>query len=313
MSRNDIPFQGRIDKGRKMRQNKGFFGQQISLKDKVAIVTGASRGIGRAIAIELAKNGVHVLINYNRQKEKAEEVKAEAEKIRTKAEIFQSDIGDLSTHGKMLNYAVDRFGKVDILVNNAGITHVSDILEEKPGDYDKIMRVNLRGPHFLTQLVANQMVENKISGCIVYILSISDHFASDNRPAYCISKAGLAMDMQLYAGRLAEHSIKVNGVEAGVIDTDMSHARIADYEKSADKGYFTMYRTGSPEDVAQGVIYAMKIYETGAIVPATGGILGRYLNLRTLKENCQDCLDCQDCFFTYQSAICNRGVTCYRI
>lgn len=264
-----------------MRQDKGFFDRQISLKGKVAIVTGASRGIGRGIAIECAKNGIHVLINYNRSREKAEEVKAEIKNLGEKAEVFQADIGDLSTHREMLNYALDKFGKVDILVNNAGITHVSDVLKEKPEDYDKIMRVNLRGPHFLTQTVANYMVENKAPGCIIYTLSISDRFASDNRPAYCISKAGLAMDMLVYAGRLAEHSIKVNGVEAGIIDTDMSHARIGDYEKSADKGYFLMYRTGYPEDVAKSVIYATKIYDTGAIIPATGGVLGRYLNLRT--------------------------------
>jgi len=108
-------------------------------------------------------------------------------------------------------------------------------------------------------------------------------FASDNRPAYCISKAGLAMDMQLYAGRLAEYSIKVNGVEAGIIDTDMSHTRIADYEEAAEKGYFSMYRTGAPEDVAKSVIYAMKIYDTGALIPTSGGILARYLNLRTQR------------------------------
>jgi len=261
-------------------RNKGFFEQDISLKDKVAIVTGASRGIGRGIAIELAKNGIHVLINYNRSEQKAKEVKEEAKKFGVKAEIFQADVGKLDTHEKMVNYAVEKFGQIDILINNVGITHVSDILEEKPSDFDKIMQVNLRGPHFLTQFVANYMVENNIPGCIIYTHSISDRFASDNRPAYCISKAGLVMDMKLYAGRLAEHSIKVNGVEVGIVDTDMSHARLGDYEKSADNGYFLIYRTGTPEDVAKSVIYAMKIYDTGVMIPTTGGILGRYLNLR---------------------------------
>lgn len=91
------------------------------------------------------------------------------------------------------------------------------------------------------------------------------------------------MDMRLYAGRLAEHSIKVNGVEVGIIDTDMSHVRLDDYERSADRGYFLMYRTGIPEDVAKSVIFAMKIYDTGVLIPTTGGILGRYLNLRMQK------------------------------
>lgn len=263
-----------------MKENRGFFSKNISLQDKVAIVTGASRGIGRGIAVEFAKNRINVLINYNRSSEKAKHLKAEIERIGGKAEVFQADIGDISTHREMLNCVLNKFGKVDILVNNAGITNVSDILEEKPEDYDKIMRVNLRGAHFLTQTVANYMTENDIAGCIIYILSISDRFASDNRPAYCISKAGLAMDMLLYAGRLAEHSIKVNGVEAGIIDTDMSRVRLDDYEKASDRGYFLMYRTGSPEDVAKSVIYAMKAYETGVIIPATGGILGRHLNLR---------------------------------
>ena len=116
------------------------------------------------------------------------------------------------------------------------------------------------------------------------ILSISDTVASDNRTAYCISKAGLEMSMRAYAGRLAAHGIKVNGIAAGVIDTDLSRVRIPDYEEAAEKGYIFMVRAGAPEDVAHATISAMKLYDTGVVIPAAGGVMTPLLNLRSMIE-----------------------------
>ena len=267
-----------------LEQDLGFFATDISLEGKSAIVTGSSRGIGRAIAIELARQGTDVLVNYNNNREAAEEVKNEIEKFGQRAVIVQADVSDLAQHQKLLDMAVDAFGRVDILVNNAGITRIADILEESEEDFDILIKTNLKAPHFLTQRVANYMIAEGIRGCIVYTLSISDSLASDNRAAYCISKAGLEMDMKVYAGRLAEEGIKVNGIEAGVIDTDLSRIRIPDYEEASKKGYVFMVRPGKPEDIAYAAIAAMKIYDTGRLIPAAGGTMTHLLNLRMMTE-----------------------------
>ena len=262
----------------------GFFATDISFENSAAIVTGSSRGIGRAIAIELARQGADVLINYNQNKDAAEEVQAEIEALGRKGVIIQTDISEIDSHEKLLQTAHKTFGKVNILINNAGITRIADILDETPEQFDLLVNTNLKAPHFLTQRVANYMVENEIRGCIIYTLSISDSMASDNRTAYCISKAGLEMSMRAYAGRLAPHGIKVNGIAAGVIDTDLSRVRIPDYEEAAEKGYIFMVRPGTPEDVAQATIAAMKLYDTGVVLPASGGVMTPLLNLRSMSE-----------------------------
>ena len=260
----------------------GFFATDVSFEDSAAIVTGASRGIGRAIAIELARQGADVLINYNQNRDAAQTVQREVEALGRKAVIVQADISDLDGHAKLLDTACNAFGKVDILINNAGITRIADILEETPEQFDLLVNTNLKAPHFLTQRVANYMVDNNIRGCIIYTLSISDTMASDNRTAYCISKAGLEMSMRAYAGRLAAHGIKVNGIAAGVIDTDLSRVRIPDYEEAAEKGYIFMVRPGTPADVAQATIAAMRLYDTGVVLPASGGVMTPLLNLRSM-------------------------------
>lgn len=260
----------------------GFFATDVSLTDTAAIVTGASRGIGRAIAIELARQGADVLINYNQNRKAAREAQHAVEALGRKAVIIQADISDLKAHQKLIDTALDAFGKVDILINNAGITRIADILEETPNQFDLVVNTNLKAPHFLTQRVANYMVANQIRGCIIYTLSISDTMASDNRTAYCISKAGLEMSMRAYAGRLATHGIKVNGIAAGVIDTDLSRVRVPDYEEAAAKGYIFMVRPGTPEDVAHATVAAMKLYDTGVVLPAAGGVMTPLLNLRTM-------------------------------
>ena len=262
----------------------GFFDTNVSFENSAAIVTGASRGIGRAIAIELARQGADVLINYNQNRKAAETVQREVEALDKKAVIIQADISDLNTHAKLLQTAHDAFGKVNILINNAGITRIADILQETPEQFDLLQNTNLKAPHFLTQRVANYMIENEIPGCIIYTLSISDTMASDNRTAYCISKAGLEMSMRAYAGRLAMHNIKVNGIAAGVINTDLSRVRIPDYEEAAEKGYIFMVRPGTPDDVAHATIAAMRLYDTGVVLPASGGVMTPLLNLRSMSE-----------------------------
>ena len=265
-----------------MLQDQGFFSKNILLEGKSAVVTGSSRGIGRAIAIELARQGCDVLVNYSRNQSAATEVKEAIIQQGRKSIIFQANVGNLSHHQPLIEAAIDAFGKVDLLINNAGITIISDVLAESEKDYDAVMDVNLKGPHFLTQRVANYMIEKKIKGCIIYTLSISDTLASDNRAAYCMSKAALEMGMKVYAGRLVEKGIKVNGVEVGVTNTDLARVRIPDYIEASEKGYITMFRPGEPEDVANAVMAGIKIYDTGVMIPCAGGVMTPLLNLRKM-------------------------------
>jgi len=264
--------------------DEGFFVPDVSLRGRAAIVTGSSRGIGRAIATELARQGCDVVVNYHKDSQAAREVKAEIEGLGGRAVVVQCDISDLGQHQKLIDAAVDAFGRLDVLVNNAAAVAVADVLEETPEGFDAILGTNLRATHFLTQRVANHMIASRRPGCIVYSLSINATLASDNRPSYCMSKAALAMSMRLFAGRLAEHGIKVNGVEVAVTDTDFVRIRIPDYVDAAKKGYIMMPRPATPRDMAIAAVAAMKLFDTGAIIPASGGIMARLLNLRQMTE-----------------------------
>jgi NAD(P)-dependent dehydrogenase (short-subunit alcohol dehydrogenase family) len=265
-------------------EDLGFFATDVSLAGKCAIVTGSSRGIGRAIALELAREGCDVLVNYLRDRAAAEAVAGEIAGLGRRAVVVQADVGDLGQHPKLVDAALVAFGRIDLLINNAGIVRVTDVLEETVDDFDAVIDTNLKAPHFLTQRVVNYMIANRIRGCIIYTLSMNDRLASDNRPAYCISKAGLEMSMKLFAGRVAEHLIKVNGVQVGATDTDLVRVRIPEYQDAARKGYISMVRPGVPEDMARATIAAIKLYETGAQIPATGGIMTGLLNLRRMTE-----------------------------
>ena len=150
-----------------MIQDQGFFSKNVLLEGKSAVVTGSSRGIGRAIALELARQGCDVLVNYSRNQSAATEVQQEIIQQGRKSIIFQADVGNLSHHQPLIEAAIDAFGKVDLLVNNAGITIISDVLAESEQDYDTVMNVNLKGPHFLTQRFANYMIKEKTKGCII--------------------------------------------------------------------------------------------------------------------------------------------------
>jgi NAD(P)-dependent dehydrogenase (short-subunit alcohol dehydrogenase family) len=267
-----------------MKADAGFFAPDVSLEGRTAIVTGSSRGIGRATAIELARQGCNVVVNFNNSRAAGEEVLAEIEKIGRKAVLVQADISDIGQHQRLIDAAEDAFGRLDILINNAAQVTVADVLEEKPEGFDAVLHSNLRAPHFLTQRFANHMIKRGCPGSIVYMLSINATLASDNRPSYCVSKAGLTMSMRLFAGRLAEHGIKVNGVEVAITDTDFVHVRIPDYVDAAKKGYILMPRPATPRDMAVAALSAIKLFDTGAVIPASGGIMMPRLNLRQMTE-----------------------------
>lgn len=234
-----------------------------------AIVTGASRGIGRAIATELARTH-RVLGTYRGRRDAAETLRAE-----TGADITACDISCAADRESLITHARASFGQLDLLVNNAGIGQRErrDILDATEDSFDELTGTNLKGPHFLTQLAARWMLERG-AGRIVFITSISSYTASTNRAEYCISKAALSMSVALYAQRLAACGIQVFEIRPGVIRTDMIAAVEKSYEERIAAGLVPQRRMGEGADVAKAVraiADGLLDYATGQIINVDGG------------------------------------------
>jgi 3-oxoacyl-[acyl-carrier protein] reductase len=240
-----------------------------------AIVTGASRGIGRAIATDLAKTH-QVIGTYRGRLDAAESLQAE-----TGAGIFPCDISSSADRTALIAHARERLGRLDLLVNNAGITQRErrDILEATEESFDELIGTNLKGPHFLTQLAARWMLEQG-SGRIVFVTSLSSYAASVNRAEYCISKAAESMSVSLYAQRLAASGIQVFEIRPGIIRTDMIAAVEKSYEERIAAGLLPQRRMGEGSDVAKvvrAIADGLLDYSTGQIINVDGGF-----NLRSL-------------------------------
>jgi 3-oxoacyl-[acyl-carrier protein] reductase len=260
----------------------------MSKTNRTAIVTGASRGIGRAIAAALGSHGFNVVINYNSNAEAAKEAAGLVEAAGGKAAIVQADIGNLADHERVLKAAEDAFGAVDTLVNNAGIAPKvrADLLDAGPESFDDLIKTNLRGPYFLSQRLAKHMIANRAGYGdkplgIINISSISAYTASVNRGDYCVSKAGIGMMTQLFASRLAEEGIRVYEVRPGVIATDMTGPVKAKYDKLIlEDGITPIRRWGQPDDIGKAVLAIALGYlpfSTGEVVNVDGGFHMRRL------------------------------------
>jgi NAD(P)-dependent dehydrogenase (short-subunit alcohol dehydrogenase family) len=245
------------------------------MNQPTAIVTGGSRGIGRAIATELAKTH-RVIATYRGRKDAADALREE-----TGCEVFQCDISSGEDRVALLAFARQRFKKLDLLINNAGMAprERRDLLEATEESFDELISTNLKGPHFLTQQAARWMVETG-AGRIAFVTSISAYTASVNRAEYCISKAALSMTVALYAQRLAESGITVFEIRPGIIRTDM----IAKVEKAYDEkiaaGLLPQRRMGEAGDVAKAVraiADGLLDYSTGQILNVDGGFSLRSL------------------------------------
>lgn len=235
-----------------------------------AIVTGASRGIGRGIAIELARTH-RVIGTWLGSREHAESLKAE-----TGCEMFRCDISKPEDRAALMDFARETFPEgLDLLVNNAGMAprERRDVLEATEESFDELIATNLKGPHFLTQLGARWMTE-RLRGRIVFVSSISAFTASVNRAEYCISKAGVSMSRMIYAQRLAGENIQVFEIQPGVIRTDMIAKVEKLYEERIAGGLVPQGRMGEPRDIAR-VVRAIADgyldYCAGQIVHADGG------------------------------------------
>lgn len=235
----------------------------------VAIVTGASRGIGRGIALELARTHT-VIATYLGRRDAAESLAAECG-----ADIVQCDVGSPAGRDALIAHARDRYGRLDLLVNNAGIAprERRDILDATQESYDELLNTNLKGPHFLTQQAARLMVAQR-SGRIVFVTSISSYTASINRAEYCISKAGLSMSVALFAQRLAPENVQVFEVRPGIIRTDMIAKVEQVYEEKIQAGLLPQRRMGEAADVARAIraiADGLLDYSTGTVINVDGG------------------------------------------
>jgi NAD(P)-dependent dehydrogenase (short-subunit alcohol dehydrogenase family) len=235
----------------------------------VALVTGAGRGIGRAIAVELSKSHA-VVATYRENQEAAQMLRQE-----TGAEIVKSDISSGADRDQLVALLRANYGRLDLLVNNAGIAprERSDMLEATESSYDELLRTNLKGPHFLTQQIARWMIEQR-HGRIVFITSISSYTASTNRAEYCISKAGLSMSAALFALRLAPDNVQVFEIRPGIIRTDMIAAVEKSYEDKIAAGLLPQRRMGEPEDVARvirAIADGLLDYSAGQVIDVDGG------------------------------------------
>jgi len=256
----------------------------------VALITGASRGIGRGIALELAKVGYDLVVNYARNAAAARQTAADCVAAARsaggsiRAEICPADIASGADRRKLIQFTRENLSRLDLLVNNAGVAPEvrADILEANEESFDRLIAINVKGPYFLTQLAANWMIEQRKTGVppvpvqpkIVTITSVSAYAPSVNRGDYCLSKAALAMLTPLFAARLAEHGINVYEIRPGVIRTDMTGPVKEKYDKLINEGLTPIRRWGTPEDVGKAVAAIAQDllpFSTGEVINVDGG------------------------------------------
>ena len=249
---------------------------------KIALVTGGSRGIGFAIALELARNGYDLAINGIREEKKLGNVLEDVRDAGARVVYCRGDISVSAERQNVFNQVMSEFGRVNLLVNNAGVAPLErmDALDLTEESYDRVMRINLKGPYFLTRLIAARMIEQRIadsgfSGMVINIGSVSATVVSPNRAEYCISKAGYAMQSRIWAVRLAEYGIPVYEVRPGVIRTDMTSAVVGKYDRLIEEGLNIQPRWGSPDDVAASVVALARgsfPFSSGGVFMVDGGM-----------------------------------------
>ena len=244
------------------------------LDGKVALVTGASRGIGRAIALRLAEEGAKVAINYAGNVKAAEEVKAAIEEKGGKALLVQADVSDSAAAEAMVASVVEAFGTVDILVNNAGITRDALFARMKEEDFNAVINTNLKGVFHCTKAVTKLMMKQR-SGRIVNMASVVGVTGNAGQANYSAAKAGVIGFTKSVARELAGRGITVNSVAPGFIETDMT-AVLSDKVKEAMAEDIPLKRAGKPEDVANAVLFLASdnaAYITGQVLHVDGGMV----------------------------------------
>jgi glucose 1-dehydrogenase len=247
------------------------------LDNKVAIVTGANSGIGRAIALGLAKAGASVTIDYVTDPESAEALEQEINKLGEKTLMVDADVSQVADLQMLVQKTVETFGRLDIMVNNAGIETRTSVLDTTEKQYDKVMAVNLKGAFFGTQLAAKQMINQGGGGRIINISSVHEDWPMPGNTPYCCSKGGMRMLTRTAGVELAQHDITVVGVGPGAVATPINQSTMSDPEKlSRLNAAIPMGRVADPADIANLVVW-LASDEAGYVTATTyfvdGGIM----------------------------------------
>jgi len=249
---------------------------------KVALITGGGRGIGLGIAVSLAQEGCNIVVCDVHEEAVVADALAILREAGSDVLYCRTDVTDPVGRSSMLDTIQRRFGRLNVLVNNAGVAPAvrADLLDVTEESYDRVMRINLQGPFFLTQAVARWMIQqgqanNGFEACIVNISSVSATVASPNRGEYCLSKAGVSMATKLWAARLGEYGIPVYELRPGVIKTDMTAGVREKYDKLITEGLMIQPRWGMPQDIGKAVAMLVRgdlSYSTGQVILIDGGM-----------------------------------------
>lgn len=243
------------------------------LTGKVALVTGASRGIGRQIALTLAEYGAAVIVNYNGSKERAEEVVAEITDKGGSAVAYQCSVSDYEACGTMITELLARFGHIDILVNNAGITRDNLVMKMTPEDFDAVIDTNLKGTFYTIKHMYRAFLKQRV-GRIINLTSVSGLLGNAGQANYAASKAGVVGLTKSMARELASRNITVNAVAPGFIDTEMTQA-MTETAREASLQQIPLKRVGIPADIAETVAFLASDkagYITGQTISVDGGM-----------------------------------------
>jgi 3-oxoacyl-[acyl-carrier protein] reductase len=249
---------------------------------RVALVTGGTRGIGLGIARALAQDGWNLALCGVRPEADIQGVLADLRTSGIEVSYAQADLSRLDDRERLVAFVRDRYGSVNALVNNAGRAPRvrADLLDATEESFEEVLRTNLQGPYFLTQQLVAQMLQRRkndtsFAASVVFVTSVSADMASPNRGEYCVSKAGLAMTVKLFASRLASVGIPVYEVRPGIIATDMTAAVRDVYDRRIADGLIPEARWGTPEDVGRAVAALLRgdvPYATGTVIYIDGGL-----------------------------------------